>query len=132
MTKKQRKIIDYILKFNKEFYYPIKQGIKESTIRKNSKPMNEGDYVVAYFPELEQGLLLKIVEHYAKKLNELGDIEAKCEGYYHADLLKHTMRCIYSDLDDGDYVYFYKFVRIREHGAISEVNDFLSEKELKE
>ena len=46
------KINDYVLKFNKEFYQPIEERAKESTIRKNSKPINIGDYVVAYFPEL--------------------------------------------------------------------------------
>ena len=124
------KINDYVLKFNKEFYQPIKDGTKESTIRKNTKPMNIGDYVVAYFPELKQGLLLKITEHYAKKLNELSNNEAKCEGYYHADLLKHTMRCIYSDLNADDYVYFYKFRRVNEYGVGRKIVDFLESKEL--
>ena len=85
-------INDYVLKFNEEFYYPIKEGVKESTIRKSSKPLNVGDYVVAFFPELKKGLLLKIVEHYAKKLNELSYIEAACEGYCHKDLLIHAIK----------------------------------------
>ena len=126
------KINDYVLKFNKEFYYPIKQGTKESTIRKNTKPMAVGDYVVAFFPELKQGLLLKITEQYAKKLNELSYEEAKNEGYMHSDLLKHTLKCIYSDLKGGDYVYIYEFTTISENDPVMPeiLINFLEEKEL--
>lgn len=122
------KINDYVLKFNKEFYYPIKQGTKESIIRKNTKPLNVRDYVVAYFPELKQGLLLEIIEHYAKKLNELSHKEAVCEGYYHSDLLIHSIKKIYPDLKEDDYVYFYKFNRINNAGTKTRINDFLKEK----
>ena len=124
------KINDYVLKFNEEFYCPIKQGVKESTIRKNSKPMNVGDCVVAYFPELKQGLLLQITEHYAKKLNELSYEEAKCEGYYHSDLLIHSIKLIYPELKEDDYVYFYKFRRVDDVGAGRKLVDFLESKEL--
>lgn len=125
------KINDYVLKFNKEFYYPIKQGTKESTIRKNTKPLNVGDYVVAFFPELKQGLLLKITEHYAKKLNELSHKEAKDEGYYHRDLLIHSIKKIYPELKEDDYVYFYKFVKkMSEYGVEQQIVDFLESKEL--
>lgn len=125
------KINDYVLKFNKEFYYPIKQGTKESTIRKNTKPLNVGDYVVAFFPELKQGLLLQITEHYAKKLNELSHKEAVCEGYYHSDLLIHSIKKIYPELKEDDYVYFYKFEKkMNEHGVKQRIIDFLESKEL--
>ena len=125
------KINDYVLKFNKEFYYPIKQGTKESTIRKNTKPLNVGDYVVAFFPELKQGLLLQITEHYAKKLNELSHKEAECEGYYHSDLLIHSIKKIYLELKEDDYVYFYKFVvKMNKPNVEQKIVDFLESKEL--
>ena len=124
-------INDYVLKFNEEFYYPIKEGVKESTIRKSSKPLNVGDYVVAFFPELKKGLLLKIVEHYAKKLNELSYIEAACEGYCHKDLLIHAIKNIYPELKEDDYVHFYKFDRINNAGTQTRINDFLKEKGVK-
>lgn len=123
------KPIDYLLKFDKEFYYPIKQGIKTSTIRKNKKSMNIGDYVVAYFPDLKKGMLLRITEHYAKRLNDLSDKEAETEGYYHEDTLKHTICFIYPDLNDEDYVYYYKFVNKTNQPTCKRVvNDFLKEK----
>lgn len=122
------KINDYVLKFNKEFYQPIEERAKESTIIKNSKPINIGDYVVAYFPEIKQGLLLRITEHYAKKLKELSYIEATCEGYCHKDLLIHAIKNIYPELKEDDYVHFYKFDRINNAGTQTRINDFLKEK----
>ena len=125
------KINDYMLKFHKGFYYPIEQGVKISTIRKNSKPINIRDYVVAYFPEIKQGLLLQITEHYAKKLNELSYIEAACEGYSHSDLLIHAIKNIYPELKEDDYVHFYKFDMIDNGGTQTRINDFLKEKGVK-
>ena len=120
------KPIDYLLKFDKEFYYPIKRGIKTSTIRKNSKPMRVGDYVVAYFPDLKKGILLNVTEHYVKRLNDLSYKEAKTEGFYHNDILKHTLRGIYPDLNDDDYVYYYEFENQSPSKRV--VNDFLRER----
>ena len=123
--------VDYLLKFDKEFYYPIKSRQKESTIRINSKPLDIGDYVVAYFPELKKGLLVEIMGHYAKRLKDLSHKEAKCEGYYHPDLLKHELHNIYPNLDDDAYVYFYRFDYVNpNHPEYNEgvINNFLKGK----
>lgn len=105
---------DYFLKFHEDFYQPIKEDIKISTIRDGTKPINVGDFVIATFAPSDKLLLLRIDEHYAMKLQDLGRNEAINEGYYHKDLLKHELRMIYPELSYDDYVYIYKFTNIRE------------------
>ena len=41
--------VDYVLKFHKDFYYPIYDQYKITTIRRESKPLNIGDYCFADF-----------------------------------------------------------------------------------
>lgn len=105
-------VSDYVLKFHKDFYNPIKTGDKVTTIRASSKPLNIDDFVFAYFPP-DEALLFLITDHYAKQLKDLDYHEAICEGYKHPDLLKHELKNIYPNLKDNDYVYIYKFNIIR-------------------
>ena len=108
------KPVDYILKFHEDFYRPIAQRIKEATTRASSKPLNIDDFVIATFEPSDKLLLLRIDEHYAKRLKDLDNSEAKIEGYLHEDLLKHEIKNIYPNLKDDNYVYIYQFTVIRE------------------
>ena len=105
--------VDYVLKFNKEFYKPIMEEIKTSTIRSNTKMLNVGDICYAYFPDIQTVMFLLITDHYAKKLCDLNKEDALTEGYLHENLLKHELKNIYPDIDDTDYVYIYKFQGVR-------------------
>lgn len=105
------KTVDYILRFHKDFYEPIKQEYKTATTRANSKPLNIDDYVIATFEPSDKLLLLRIAEHYAMRLKDLNTNEARNEGYRHPDLLKHELRNIYPELTDDSYVYIYTFRR---------------------
>lgn len=111
--------VDYILKFHEDFYPAIRSGFKYSTIRADSKPLKIGDWVYAYFPGINEVILIEIVDHYAKQLTDLNDSEAKSEGYYHSCLLKHELKNIYSDLRDTDYVYYYKFKELTRDPTVS-------------
>lgn len=108
------KPVDYILKFHEDFYQPIKSEIKEATTRASSKPLNIDDFVIATFEPSDKLLLLRIDNHYARRLKDLTRLEAKNEGYNHSDLLKHEIKNIYPELSDDDYVYIYQFSVIKE------------------
>lgn len=124
--------VDYVLKFNADFYQPIMEEIKTSTIRADSKPLNVGDVCYAYFPDIKTVMFLLITDHYAKKVHDLNKDDAYAEGYLHEDLLKHELRSIYPELLDTDYVYIYKFQGVRgdedaDGGAQKLLDDFLKQ-----
>lgn len=116
------KVSDYIFKFNEDFFDVIDSNVKTSTIRSSSKPVNVGDEVYAYFPSSKKDdkvMLIKIIDHYAKKVKDLTEKEAYLEGYRHADLLKHELYNIYPNLNDNDYVYIYIFEQINDSDILS-------------
>ena len=115
------KTSDYILKFHEDFYTPIREDIKTATTRADSKPLDIGDFVIATFLPSDKLLLLKIDGHYAMRLKDLDLHDAKQEGYLHEDLLKHELKTIYPDLKPDDYVYIYRFTRIREQRSSLEM-----------
>lgn len=119
--------VDYTLKFNQDFLSPILEEIKTSTIRANSKPLNIGDICYAYFPEGTNAILVKITDHYAKKVQDLNKDDAFREGYLHEDLLKHELHNIYPDLKDNDYVYIYKFEGIKDKNVKGLLDEFVQE-----
>ena len=49
-----------ILKFNKEYYEPIKSGKKTQTLRKNNKRLQENEIVKAIFPGTDNEIKIKI------------------------------------------------------------------------
>lgn len=114
---------DYVFKFHKDFYNPISEGVKTTTIRADSKPVVTGDYYKAVFNETNNCLVLEILEHYAIKYDDLSLNHAYNEGYIHTDLLKHELLNIYPDLTSNDYVYIYKFKAYNYH----ETNRFIKE-----
>ena len=101
--------VDYILKFNSDFYQPIIEKVKTSTIRASSKPLKIGDICYTYFPDIQTVMFLMITDHYARKLHDLNKNDALNEGYNHEDLLKRELKNIYPELKDDDYVYIYRF-----------------------
>lgn len=123
----------YTLKFNGDFFQPIMDEVKTSTMRINSKPIKIGDYCYAHFIDINRVILLKITDHYAKKVHDLNKDDAYCEGYLHEDLLKHELRHkIYPELKDDDYVYIYKFkgvtdTRVNGENVRELLNNFIKE-----
>ena len=124
------KVNEYQLKFHEDYYQPIREEIKIATTRNKPKPLNIGDFVIATFLPSDKLMLLQIKEHYAMRLKDLTETEAKREGYFHEDLLKHELKTIYPDLTDEDYVYIYKFKRRTE--SRTALNTFRNEHVLKD
>lgn len=118
------KIQDYVFKFDGDFYHPIMDDIKVSTIRANSKPVDIGDLVYGYFQSIEKACVLEIINHYSMRLKDLRGYEAQNEGYGHQDLLKHELKNIYPTLNDEDYVFIYQFKVIR-NKVRQDINSFL-------
>ena len=126
------KIADYYFKFHRNFYHPINDEVKVSTIRDESKPVDIDNVCIAYFNPIEEGiigdaLLLRIDNHYAKKFKDLELIEAQNEGYNHPDLLRHELLNIYPNLNEENYVYIYEFTLVKGH--FSTITNFLKEME---
>lgn len=117
---KREDINDYVLKFHEDFYNPIIDEVKYSTIRDEPKPIDKGDYVFASFKPSNNAVLLRIIEHYAMKLKDLTRKEVHNEGYLHKDILKHELHHIYPNLKDDDYVYIYLFERILHKHLVDE------------
>lgn len=116
------KPVDYVLKFNGDFYNPIIDSVKKSTIRDESKPLNIGDFVFAHFLP-DNVCIVRIDNHYSKKLKDLNEIEAKNKGYMHPDILRHELKNIYPNITDDDYLYIYEFTYIKHEKRLC--NEFL-------
>lgn len=101
---------NYILKFHDDFYTPIMDFVKVSTIRDEPKPINKGDLIEVCFKPSERLRTVRILNHYAIKFHDLTDDIAKKEGYLHRDLLKHELLNIYPELKPDDYIYIYEFI----------------------
>lgn len=100
---------NYELKFNPDFYYPIRSLTKKSTIRLDKKPISEHDIINITFPPTEEKLLVEIQMIYTIRFCELTHAQAMYEGYRHVDLLKHELRNIYPEIKDDTLLYVYHF-----------------------
>lgn len=99
----------YVFKFHDDFYYPILQRVKTSTIRDSSKPVNINETVTGLFEPSGVKIRIKILKHYAVRFKDITSEIAEKEGYLHKDLLEHELHNIYPNLKDDDYVYIYEF-----------------------
>ena len=102
----------YVFKFHDDFWWPIINDIKTSTIRDSSKPVNIHETVTALFKPSGNKKEIKITKHYAVRFKDIDNEIAEKEGYLHDDLLKHELRNIYPNLKDDDYVYVYEFKKL--------------------
>lgn len=98
-----------LLKFNKEYYQPIHDGIKTQTIRKNNKRLNPDEIVKAIFPGTEKELQIQITETGYKQFKYLDEEDAKLEGYNNLEELKKDLMNIYPLIDGFDRIYYYRF-----------------------
>lgn len=98
-----------LIKFNKEYYQPISDGIKTQTIRKNNKRLNVDEIVKAIFPGTDNELLIKITDAGYKQFKYLNEEDARLEGYDNLNELKEALLKIYPRLDNFDRIYYYRF-----------------------
>ena len=107
------KIIDdtmiNLIKFNKEYYNSIIDGIKTQTLRKSNKRLQEEEIVKAVFPGTKNECYLQITNTGYKQFKYLNDEDARLEGYKTVDELKKALLKIYPRLDNFDRLYYYQF-----------------------
>lgn len=98
-----------LLKFNKEYYEPIKSGKKTQTLRKNNKRLQENEIVKAIFPGTDNEIKIKITDTGYKQFKYLNEEDAQKEGYDSLEQLKKDLIKIYPRLDNFDRLYYYQF-----------------------
>lgn len=98
-----------LLKFNKEYYQNIIDGIKTQTLRTSNKRLQVDEIVKAIFPGTEFECIIKITDAGYKQFKYLNDEDAKLEGYDNLDELKKDLTKIYSRIDKFDRLYYYRF-----------------------
>ena len=100
------------LKFKDEFYLPIKNGDKVSTIRTERKDLEIGEKVYAVFENEEiEPIRLEIWSITEKPFFHLGQADARMEGYQKWWQLAKSLVEIYPDLNNNPnaIIYQYKF-----------------------
>ena len=98
-----------LLKFNKEYYQAIKDGVKTQTLRKHNKKFQEDEIVKAIFPGTTEECFIKITHTGFKQFKYLDEEDAIMEGYNSLDELKKDLLKIYPRLDQFDRLYYYRF-----------------------
>lgn len=99
------------IKFKKEYYQLISDGVKTQTLRLARKRLDihEGDIVVAVFPGLDETLLIKITKVGYKQFKSLTLDDAKREGFDSLTDLKNELLKIYPIINKWDRLYYYWF-----------------------
>ena len=105
-----------LLKFNKEYYEPIRNGTKTQTLRKSNKKLKEGDIVRPVFQNMMTDWSLQITNTGYKQFKYLDKDDAKREGYDNLEDLKKDLLKIYPRLDDFDRLYYYQFKVVDKDG----------------
>lgn len=98
-----------LIKFNKEYYQSIVDGIKTQTLRNKNKRLNEDEIVKAIFPGTDLEVILRITKTGYKQFKYLDEEDAELEGYNSLGELKKDLQEIYPSLDAFDRLYYYRF-----------------------
>lgn len=99
------------VKFKKEYYPLIRDGVKTQTLRLARKRLDvhEGDVVAAVFPGLDDVVILKIINVGYKQFKSLTLDDAKREGFDSLADLKNELIKIYPIINKWDRFYYYQF-----------------------
>ena len=99
------------VKFNKKYYYPIRDGVKTQTLRLARKRLDvrEGDIVTAVFPGTDDSLKIKINKIGYKQFKSINMEDAVHEGFLSISDLKNELIKIYPSINQFDRLYYYKF-----------------------
>ena len=100
-----------IIKFNKEYYQPIADGLKTQTLRLARKRVDvqEGEIAKAVFIGLNDTLLIRISKIGYKMFKSINLDDAHREGYDNVSDLKNALLKIYPDTNHWDRFYYYQF-----------------------
>lgn len=99
------------IKFLKEYYQMIRNGVKKQTMRIANKRLDVevGDIVTAVFPGLDETLTIKITKIGYRQFQHIRLEDALCEGYDSISGLKNDLLRIYPGLHKWDRLYYYQF-----------------------
>jgi len=99
------------IKFLKEYYPLIRDGVKKQTMRLASKRLdvNEGDIVTAIFPGLDETITIRITKIGYRQFKHIRLEDAEREGYESISGLKNDLLKIYPDINKWDRLYYYQF-----------------------
>lgn len=103
-----------LIKFNKEYYEPIKNGLKTQTIRKHNKRFRVNEKVKAVFSGTDKELLIQVTDTGYKQFKFINEDDAKREGYENINDLKNALLDIYPLLDNMTRIYYIRFKVIME------------------
>ena len=92
------------IKFLKEYYPLIRDGVKRQTMRLASKRLdvNEDDVVTAIFPGLDDTLKIKITKIGYRQFKHIRLEDAVMEGYDSISDLKNDLLKIYPNMNSWD------------------------------
>lgn len=104
-------MIETLVKFNKQYYPLIRDGVKTQTMRLARKRLDvqENDVVMAVFPGIEETLKIRITKIGYKQFKSITEEDAKLEGFSDVISLKNELTSIYPLIEQFDRVYYYRF-----------------------
>ena len=99
------------VKFNKKYYFPIRDGVKTQTLRLARKRLDvrENDIVTAVFPGTNDTLKIKITKIGYKQFKSINLEDALNEGFHEVSDLKNELIKIYPSINQFDRLYYYRF-----------------------
>ena len=102
------------IKFKKEYYPLIRDGIKTQTLRNPTKRLdvNIGDVVLAVFPGINDTVKIKITQLGYKQFKSINMNDALLEGFDSITDLKNELLKIYPELNDYNRLYYYRFEKV--------------------
>jgi len=97
------------IKFKKEFFKPIKNGVKTQTLRRRRLDVVPGDFAVCVFEDCPEKIFVTITDVGYKMWKTLNVEDAKLEGFGSLHDLKMCLLQIYPNIQPWDRFYFYRF-----------------------
>ena len=99
------------VKFKKEYYSLIKDGVKTQTLRLARKRLDvqEGSIVTAVFPGISETLKIHIHKIGYKQFKSITLEDAVREGFESITDLKNELMKIYPLINKFDRLYYYQF-----------------------
>lgn len=103
------------VKFKKEYFPLIRDGIKTQTLRLARKRLDvrEGDIVTAVFPGISETLKIHIHKIGYKQFKSITLEDAVREGFESVTDLKNELMKIYPLINKFDRLYYYRFELIK-------------------
>lgn len=100
-----------MIKFKKEFYKPIKNGIKTQTLRIPQKRLDlrKFDFATCIFEDCPEQIFVTVTDVGYKYWQSLNVEDARREGFDRVDDLKKFLLQIYPNVPSWGRLYYYRF-----------------------